>query len=187
MFLFPERSSVRIYRVATQCFLSSLELRVQFCLLVCCTYPSSSTVNKVKNLIDQRASLRVDTRETQQYACHECHCASKIKVRGGVGCLLVGYLTSQQHANISQGPICSVNFTCCHTEIEVADQTFHLTQSQYTDNGPTSPRTDPITPGAWQGNHWSANFENTGMTRSRKNHGVSGIRTRDLPLSKRTP
>ena len=55
-----------IYRVATQGFLSSLELRVQFCLLVCFTYPSSSTVNKEKNLIDQRASLRVDSRETQQ-------------------------------------------------------------------------------------------------------------------------
>ena len=52
--------------MATQGVLSSLELRVQFCLLVCCTYPSSSTVNKEKNLIDQRASLRVDTRETQQ-------------------------------------------------------------------------------------------------------------------------
>ena len=34
---------------------------------------------------------------------------------------------------------------------EVADQTFYLTQSQYTDTGPTSPSTDPITPGAWQG------------------------------------
>ena len=44
----------------------SLELRVQFCLLVCCTYPSLSTVNKEKNQADQRASLRVDTRETQQ-------------------------------------------------------------------------------------------------------------------------
>ena len=39
------------------------------------------------------------------------------------------------------------------TEIEVADQTFHLTQSQYTDTGPTSPSADPITPGAWQGSH----------------------------------
>ena len=58
-----------VYRVATQGFLLSLELRVQFCLLVCCTYPSSSTVNKEKNLIDQRASLRVDTRETQQQGC----------------------------------------------------------------------------------------------------------------------
>ena len=66
-FLFPNvLRFVYIYRVATQCSLSSLELRVQFCLLVCCTYSSSSTVNKEKNLIDQRASLRVDTRETQQ-------------------------------------------------------------------------------------------------------------------------
>ena len=73
-------------------------------------------------------------------------------------CLLVGCLTSQQHASVSQGRICSDNFTCCHTEIEVADQTFHLTQSQYTDTGPTSPSADPITPGAWQGSHWSANF-----------------------------
>ena len=73
-------------------------------------------------------------------------------------CLLVGCLTSQQQASVSQGRICSDNFTCCHTEIEVADQTFYLTQSVYTDTGPTSPSADPITPGAWQGNHWSANF-----------------------------
>ena len=78
--------------------------------------------------------------------------------------LLVGCLTSQQHASVSQGRICSDNFTCCHTEIEVSDQTFHLTQSHYTDTGPTSPSADPITPGSWQGSHWSANFEVTGMT-----------------------
>ena len=101
--------------------------------------------------------------------------------------LLVGCLTSQQYASVSQGRICSDNFTCCHTEIEVADQTFYLTQSQYTDTGPTSPSADPITPGAWQHSHWSANFEVTGMTRSRKNRGASGIRTRDLPLPRRTP
>ena len=73
-------------------------------------------------------------------------------------CWLVGCLTSQQQASVSQGRICSDNFTCCHTEIEVADQTFYLTQSQYTDTGPTSPGADPITPGAWQGSHWNANF-----------------------------
>ena len=73
-------------------------------------------------------------------------------------CLFVGCLTSQQQASVSQGRICSDNFTCCHTEIEVADQTFYLTQSQYTDTGPTSPSADPTTPGAWQGSHWSANF-----------------------------
>ena len=83
-------------------------------------------------------------------------------------CLLVGCLTSQQQASVSQGRICSDNCTCCHTEIEVAEPTFYLTQSQYTDTGPTSPSADPITPGAWQGSHWTANFEVTGMTRPRK-------------------
>ena len=79
------------------------------------------------------------------------------------------------------------NFTCCHTEIEVADPTFYLTQSQYTDTGPTSPSADPITPGAWQGSHWSANVWVTGMTGPWKNPGTSGIRTQDLPLSRRAP
>ena len=101
--------------------------------------------------------------------------------------LLVGCLTSQQQASVSQGRICSDNFTSCHTEIEVADRTLYLTQSQYTDTGPTSPSADPVTPGSWQGTHWSANFEVTGMTRPRKNPGSSGIRTPDLPLSRRTP
>ena len=71
---------------------------------------------------------------------------------------LVGCVTSQQHASVSQGRICSDNFTCCHTEIEVADQTFHPTPSQYTDTGPTSPSADPLTPGGWQDSHWSANL-----------------------------
>ena len=65
------------------------------------------------------------------------------------GFFVVGCLTSKQHASVSQGRICSDNCTCCHTEIEVADQTFHLTQSQYTGTGPTSPSADPLTPGAW--------------------------------------
>ena len=71
--------------------------------------------------------------------------------------LFVCCLTSQQHASVSQGRICEDNFMCCHTEIEVADQTFYLIHSQYTDTGPTSPSADPITTGAWQGSHWSAN------------------------------
>ena len=48
---------------------------------------------------------------------------------------VVGCLMSQQYAIISQGRICTDNFMCCHTEIEVADPTFYLTQSQYTDTG----------------------------------------------------
>ena len=95
------------------------------------------------------------------------------------GTEVVGCLTSQQQAGVSQGRICLDNFTCCHTEIEVADQTFYLTQSQYTDTGPTSPSADPIAPGVWQGSHWSANFEVTGMTGPRNNPGASGIRTRE--------
>ena len=73
-------------------------------------------------------------------------------------CLFVDCLTSQQQASVSQGRICSDNCTCCHTEIEVAHQTFYLTQSQYTDTGPTGPSADPITPSAWQGSHCSASF-----------------------------
>ena len=76
---------------------------------------------------------------------------------------------SQQHASVFQGRICSDNLTCCHTETEVVDQTFYLTRSQYTDTGQTSPGTNPITPGAWQDSHWSANFEVTGKTRLREN------------------
>ena len=71
-------------------------------------------------------------------------------------------LTPQQHASVSHKRICSDNCTCCHTEIEVEDQTCYLTQSQYTDTGPASPRADPISPGAWQGSHWSTDFEVTG-------------------------
>ena len=107
--------------------------------------------------------------------------------------MFVGCLTSQQHASVSQGRICSDNFTCCHTEIEAADQAFYLTQSQYTNTGPTSPSADPISPGAWQGSHWSANFEVTGMTRPRKksrrkrdsNPGSPALEADALPLGQR--
>ena len=41
--------------------------------------------------------------------------------------LFVDCLTSQQHVSVSQERNCSDSLTCRHTEIEVADQTFHLT------------------------------------------------------------
>ena len=91
---------------------------------------------------------------------------SKVKSRMKglfVGCLLNAPATCECISGTDL-----LNFKCCHTEVEFADQTFYLTQSQYTDTGPTSPSTDPITPGAWQGSHWSANFEVTGMTRPGK-------------------
>ena len=76
---------------------------------------------------------------------HHLHCEA-----------IVGCLTSQQHASVSQGRISSDKFTCCHTETEVADQTFYLTPSQYIDTGPTGPSADPLAPGAWQGSRWTA-------------------------------
>ena len=77
--------------------------------------------------------------------------------------------------------------TRCHTEMEVADQTFYLTQSQYTDTGPTGPIGDPITPGAWRDSHWSANFSVTGMTRPDKKDPWCILESNpDLSLSRRT-
>ena len=114
-----------------------------------------------------RQPYRLARQKTAAQSCCGL-CLSGLLKRGlFVGCLLA-CLTSQQHASVSQGRICSDNLTCCHTEIEVADPTFYLTPSQYTDTGPTSPSTDPVTPGAWQGSHWSANFQVTGMTRPGK-------------------
>ena len=93
--------------------------------------------------------------------------------------LLVGCLSSDQHASLSQGRIYEDNLTCCHTEIK----TFYLTQSQYTDTGSASPSADPTSPGTWQGSHWSGLVEVTGITRhENKNPLAGGIRTPDLLL-----
>ena len=87
-------------------------------------------------------------------------------VGGGGGAKAYGGLPSSHRPEVSWLPnvpatcecisgtdlLRSGNFTCCHTDIEVADQTFYLTQSPYTDTRPTSPSADPITPGAWSVN-----------------------------------
>ena len=107
--------------------------------------------------------------------------------------MFVGCLTSQQQASVSQGRICSDNFTCCHTEIEVADPTFYLTQSQYIDTGPTSPSADPISPGAWQGSHWECQclshwYDSTSKKSRRKrdsNPRSSALEADALPLGQR--
>ena len=106
---------------------------------------------KGRKLLDAGFSMPTGRGHTANYTVHSMN-------ENPYMLLLVGCLTSQQHASASQGQICTDNFMCCHTEMEAADQTFHLTQSQYTDIGPTSPSADPITPGACQGSHWSANF-----------------------------
>ena len=53
--------------------------------------------------------------------------------------LVVGCLSSQQHASVYQRRICSNSCMCCHTEIEAADQTCYLIQSQHSGVGSTSP------------------------------------------------
>ena len=81
----------------------------------------------------RRSSGAVKKHNTEEHRVL-CHCVSLCAV-----CFLVGCLTSQQQASVFQGRICTDNFTCCHTETEVADQTFYLTQSQYIDTEPTIP------------------------------------------------
>ena len=53
----------------------------------------------------------------------------------GIVRLSVGSLISKQQASASQGRICTGKFICSHFETEVANQTFYLSQSQYTDTG----------------------------------------------------
>ena len=101
---------------------------------------------KLENMLSGRTT-------TMEKNCRASHATQDCHV-----CLFVGCLTSQQHASVSQGQISTDDFTCCYTEIEVADQTYYLTQSQYTDTGPTSPSADPLLPGAWQTSHGRANF-----------------------------
>ena len=145
------------YTASISVLMSGLYLSVAASLRTCITEIHEHVAGQPNQQVDTRAGQSFDCLLDRQWG------------KGRDSSLLVGCLTSQQQASVSQGRICSDKFTCCHTEIEVADQTFYLTQSQYTDTGPTSPSADPITPGAWQGSHWSANFEVTGMSRPRKN------------------
>ena len=69
---------------------------------------------------------------------------------------------------------------------EVADQTFFLTQSQYTDTGPTSPSTDPVTSDVWQGSAGVLILSHF-YDLTWKNRGADGIWTPDLLLSRQMP
>ena len=79
--------------------------------------------------------------------------------------LFVACLTSLQHAVVLLLiiPTCCyllvVGFfcICCQAETEVADETWYLTQSQYTDTGPASPSINPMMPDARQGSYENIN------------------------------
>ena len=91
-----------------------------------------------------------------------------VKEMMSVVCLLDGCWTPQQCTSISQRWIWLDNFSCCHTETEVEDETGYLTWSQYTDTGTTSSSTDPAMLGTWQGSHVHTSFEVPGLTVSGK-------------------
>ena len=74
------------------------------------------------------------------------------------------WLTLQQHVSISKGRICLDNWLCCHTDIEVPDQTGYLTWSHCIDSKLISPSADPLTPATWQGCHFSTKFSVTALT-----------------------
>ena len=89
--------------------------------------------------------------------------------------MFVGCLTSQQHVSESQRWICSDKFTYCHTEIEAADHTFCLTQSQYTYTGPTSPSADPKKVRHLAGKPQQSQFLSHWYYSTQKNpHGTNG-------------
>ena len=134
-------------------------------LFVLCMTQSKEAHTNARTRRHRRTHARTHARtHTHTHTYTHTHCENETETKtqadrhAETEKQFVACLTSKQHASVSQGRICSDNFTCCHTEIEVADPTFYLTQSQYTDTGPTSPSTDPITSGAWQGSHWSTNF-----------------------------
>ena len=82
-------------------------------------------------------------------------------------CFLVGYLTAvrpnNMHVDLSDGSA-RINCTCSHSEVEVADQTCYLTQSQSTDTGSANPSADHVTQS-------STIVKVTGMTRPGKATG----------------
>ena len=96
--------------------------------------------------------------------------------------LFVGCLTSQQHARVLQRRVCSDNYTCSHTEIEVADETVSPSHSILPLGIPVPARTP------CEGSHWNTVFDVTGMTRlGKKDPGQKREWNPGPPLSIRTP
>ena len=78
--------------------------------------------------------------------------------------LLVGCLTSQQHAGVPQARICSDNCTCCHTEKADAYHTISYSLSILTPGQPVL----VLTLYRQASGRWSANFQVIGVARSGK-------------------
>ena len=60
--------------------------------------------------------------------------------QGSIWCISrIDLVYLKDRSGVSQWSICSENYACCHTEVAVADQTFNLVRSRFTDTRPTSP------------------------------------------------
>ena len=84
----------------------------------------------------------------------------------------------------SQLRTCLDSSLCYHTETEVADQTYCSIWSQYTDTGPSRPSLDSVRPGA----RWGTNLQVTGRSGCGKvgSHPVSATHGTDaLPFDLR--
>ena len=103
-------------------------------------------------------------------------------------CVLVGCLTSQQHAAVSQGQICSDKCTCCHTEIEVALITLDLSPSQsiLTPCQPVPALTLSHQAPGRAATGVAILKSLVGLDPKINPHSTSGNRTPDQPLSRRT-
>ena len=99
--------------------------------------------------------------------------------------MLLG-LISQQHTSIHQRHIRLDSCTCCHTEIETANQTCYLSQSQDTDTPSTSPRANSVTSVPGRVTHYSTDFLNTGITLPGKEQEKLGS-IPSLPLLRQMP
>ena len=100
---------------------------------------------------------------------------------GGGGGFLLAYLSSQQYASYLRD-------LPAQTTVRAASLRWKLQiklatpPSTNTDTSPTSPSTDPDTPGAWQGSHWCIIFQITGMTGRGKPPREMGVLTPVQPV-----
>ena len=107
----------------TACLVFQRKAMTTSCISQTLWHHMDSTTKKPSSQpVEKSWAVPYDRRGRMEHAKH--HMA--------VAILFVCCLTSQQQASVSQGRIYKDNFTCCHTKIEVADQTFYLTKSQYT-------------------------------------------------------
>ena len=106
-------------------------------VILCCCYMMMMTCCRITEAYDEHQKLVKDMNSDKRKRVPDGGWVLLVLSSSGLVCWLLACLTSLQQASVSQGQICSDNFTCCHSATEVADQTFHLIHSQYADTALT--------------------------------------------------